>query len=96
MRPIKDFDQLIDRLKRGLLSALVRDMYIDFKLSKDTQDHPNKSEEGNGEQGEKGEKMGRDEHDKKGNMKTSEGIENSRQQKKGVSEKEKGRKGEKG
>jgi hypothetical protein len=94
MRPIKDFDQLIDRLKRGLLSALVRDMYIDFKLSKDTQDYPNKSEKGNGEKGEKGEKMGRDEHDKKGNMKTSEeGIENSRQQKKGVSEKEKGRKG---
>jgi hypothetical protein len=64
-------------------------MYIDFKLSKDTQDYPNKSEEGKGE---KGEKMERDEHDKKGNMKTSEeGIENSRQQEKGVSEKEKGR-----
>lgn len=63
-------------------------MYIDFKLSRDTQDYPNKSEEGKGEKGEKI-KM---EHDKEGNMKTSEeGIENSRQQTKGVSEKEKGR-----
>lgn len=59
-------------------------MYIDFKLSRDTQDYPNKSEEG--ERGKRG-----DEHDKEGNMKTcEEGIENSRQQKKGVSEKEKG------